>query len=477
MEHALKNNNRADTLGRMKTRHDVTGFENLHRHTDYSLLDGLATVREYAIRSNEINQKYLCITDHGVLGAIPQQISESDKHGLYPIFGCELYINRMQFKASCREESAAFRKQLSEPEQKRFDKSCHLLAIAYNATGYKNLVRLSSWGHIHGYYRRPRINWDILQEHKEGLIVTSTCAISEIATAFFTGGDDAGFSKVEEYKAAFGDKFYLEMMMLDFKDQKPYDAFLIRAHNRYNIPMIMTCDCHYCKREHSYNQRLMLMMQNDRTIHEIEALVASGAADDLFELQDQNQWMKSEEELNEKWESSDYSQIIDYDLFKQAKANTVKICELAKGVEMDRSIKLPQFPNDKNKLWELAQIGFKDRGLPDTKEYRDRLKEEYDLICEKEFASYFLIEKMMVDEAFAVAPKLYGFDDPSVARGPGRGSQCGSLLSYCLDLHDLEPIQHGLSFWRFLSPARGGRQMKLPFTQKPVSVEAASESS
>jgi hypothetical protein len=166
--------------------------------------------------------------------------------------------------------------------QKKFDKSCHLLGIAYNDVGYSNLVRLSSWAWIHGYYRRPRINHEVLMQYKEGIIFTSTCANSEIARAFFDRGEEAGYNILEKYMAMFGDKFYLELMMLDFKDQKPYDAFLIKAHDKYHIPLILTNDCHYCRKEHSHNQRLMLMQQNKKTLSGIQSLIESGK-EDLFD--------------------------------------------------------------------------------------------------------------------------------------------------------------------------------------------------
>ena len=458
--------------------HPVCGFEHLHRHSDFSLLDGFATVEEYCQRQKEIDQKFLCITDHGVMGAVPQQVKNSEKYNLYPLFGCELYVNSMQPKVETRAESAEFRKELGDPdakdkksktpEQAKFDKSNHLLAIAYTNEGYSNLVRLTSWGWIHGYYRRPRVNHDALNQYKEGIIFTSTCANSEIATAFFDGGDDAGFQMLERYIDMFGrDNFYLELMMLDFKLQKPYNEFLIRAYDKYGLQIILTQDCHYCRREHSHNQRLMLMQKNHRTIQEINALIESGEADDLFELQDENLWLKSEDELNAKWES-DYKDSIDYEIFKIAKANTVKLAERAKGVEIDRSIKLPKTPDADVHLWEEIKRGFIDRHCPKTNEYFSRIREEYDLICEKGFASYFIIQKMMTDEARNEGPKILGFGDGSECVGPGRGSACGSLVAYCLRLHDVEPIIHDLRFSRFLSPARGGKQMKIRHSLEPI---------
>lgn len=449
--------------------HPVMGYEHLHRHSDFSIQDGFARVSEYAEYQKEIDQKFLCITDHGVMGAIPQQIAESEKHNLFPMFGCELYVNPMQPKVRNRSESAEFRKSLSGDEvlQKKFDKSCHLLAIAYNDVGYSNLVRLSSWAWIHGYYRKPRVNHDALMQYKEGIIFTSTCANSEIARAFFAGGDAAGFEMVEKYMAMFGEFFYLELMMLDFKDQKPYDAFLIRAHDKYHIPLILTQDCHYCRKEHSHNQRLMLMQQNKKTLAEVQSMIDSGDADDLFELQDSNLWLKSEDELNIMWETK-FNDTIDYELFKQSKANTVKICELAKGVQIDREIKLPRIPDAEDALWEEIKRGFVKRQCPKTPVYFSRIREEYDLIKEKGFSSYFLIQKMMVDEARRKGPEILGFGDGSEAIGPGRGSVCGSLVAYCLRLHDVEPIIHDLRFSRFLSPARGGKQMRIRHTIDPL---------
>ena len=448
--------------------HPETGFEHVHRHSDFSRLDGFSTVQEYAERMKQINQKFLCITDHGVMGAVPQQVDQSEKHNLFPLFGCELYVNAMQPKVQTRYESAEFRKNLGdEVTQKKFDKSSHLLAIAYTDEGYKNLVRLTSWAWIHGYYRRPRVNHEALLEHKEGIIFTSTCGNSEIANALFNEGEDAAFQMLEKYMKMFAPHFYLELMMLDWNKQKPYDVFLLKAHDKYGLPLIMTQDCHYCLQEHSHNQRLMLMQQNRRTIQEINAMIEAGEAEDLFELQDSNLWLKSEDELNAKWEV-DYRDIIDYELYKQSKENTIALCEKAKGVQIDRTIKLPKVPDADVMLMEETKKGFVARHCPRTPEYAKRIREELDLICEKGFASYFLVQKMMTDAAREEGPKIIGFGDGSEAVGPGRGSQCGSLVAYCLRLHDVEPIIHDLRFSRFLSPARGGKQQKIRHSFEPI---------
>ena len=434
------------------------GFEHLHRHCSYSLLDGYGLVDEYAEYSKEVNQKFLCITDHGTMASVPSQIKAAEEHGLTPVFGCEMYMNPLQFEAQSREENAEFRKNLPPDKQKIFDKPMHLLGIAISNEGYKNLVKLTSWGWIHGFYKKPRVSHEMLKKHKEGIIFTSTCGNSEIAWTFFNFGEEAAFEVVKKYKEWFGENFYLELMMLDWKMQTPYNEFLIRAHNKFNIPFIISQDCHYCKKEHSLNQRLTLMVNNKRTLNDIQALIDSGEAEDIFELQDKNLWMKSEDEMDEKWEK-DHSESIDYEIYKQAKANTVKICQMAANVQIDRTLKIPSFPNDKVKLMDLIQLGIKERNMPKTTEYMKRIKEEYEVICDKGFASYFLMDRMIVEEAFRVCKEICGFEDSSIARG-GRGSVGGSLIAYLLDLHDLDPVKHDLYFSRFLSRARGGKQMR-----------------
>ena len=441
----------------------IVGFEHLHLHSDFSVLDGYSTAFEYAKRAKEINQNFLCITDHGSLGGIPRQIQACEKYGIHPIFGCELYINPLQPTLNIGQKASEVTGDMSPEERKKFKKSYHLLAIAYNQEGYKNLVNLSSAGWTKGFYYKPRINYELLQKHKEGLIFTSCCYNSEIGQAFDRGGEEEGFKMIEKYINFFGkDKFYLEIMLLDFSKQKPYNQFIIKAHEKYGLPLNLANDTHYCQKDDSKMQRLMLMIQTKKTLKEIEEKKAEDETADLFELQDQNLWMKSEEELNQKW-LSDYRDDIPYELFEQAKINTTKIAQLSKGVELDRSIKLPYIPEAEEKLLEEIQIGFNYRRLPKNQKYIDRIKEEYKLICQKGFASYFLIQKMMTDEARRICPKLLGYGDGSEAVGCGRGSAVGSLVCYCLRITDVNPIEHDLLFSRFLSPSRGGKQMKLRY--------------
>ncbi len=447
---------------------EIVGFEHLHLHTDFSVLDGYMTPQEGAKRAKEINQNFFCVTDHGSMGAVPRQIQACEQFGREPIFGCELYVSPLQPQLKDGETMSSYTQNMSPEERKKLGKSYHLLALATSPKGYSNLVNLSSLAWTNGFYRKPRVNHDLLIKYKEDLIFTSCCYNSEIGQAFDQGGDDAGFSMIEKYIEMFGkDNFYLEIMLLDFNKQKPYNQFIIRSHDRYGIPVILTQDCHYSQKEDSNMQRLMLMVQTRKTIKEIQEKLQKEDASDLFELQDSNLWMKSEEELNEKWEK-DYKDTIPFEFFQEAKKNTVKIAERAKGVKLDRSIKLPYIANADEKLLEYISIGFKKRRLPKNSTYISRIKEEYDLICQKGFSSYFIIQKMMTDEARRVSKELLGYGDGSQAVGPGRGSAVGALTCYCLGITDVDPIEHDLLFSRFLSPARGGKQMKLRFSIDPI---------
>lgn len=450
---------------------DVMGFEHIHRHTDGSVLDGFATVNEYAEYSSSVNQKYLCITDHGMMSAVPDQIRESEKHNLTPLFGCELYVNQMQPTINNDEEYKKVVDGCNDKDKAILKKSCHLLAVAYNDIGYSNLVRLSTWSHAHGiggHPRKPRVTHEQLMKHKEGILFTSCCYLSEIGYAFDRGGAELAEEMLCKYMAMFGSNYYLEIMLLDFKKQKPYDKFIVDMHAKYHVPLILTNDAHYTRKEDSKNQQYMLMTRNKNTLADIEKAMAQGDAEDkFFELQDKNLWMKSEDELNEKW-FSDYREIVPYELFCDSKANTIKFCERAKNVKIDRSIKLPEIPDAEAKLWEALEKGMMWRGLRGKPEYEKRIKDEYDLLCRKRFCSYFLITKMFVDEARRICPKILGWGTGEEAINVGRGSAAGFLSCYLLGITDADPIYHKLIPERFLSDGRGGRQIKLRFKKEPL---------
>lgn len=443
------------------------GFEHLHLHTDYSLLDGFGQCEEYAGHWHN-HGNFLCVSDHGMMGAVPRQIkaceSVNDKHGknkLTPLFACELYVNKAHFEATPTEESRKAFVERLDPEQLADFKvrGNHLLAIAITNEGYKNLVRLCSWGHLNGFYGRPRVNYEVLKAHKAGLVFTSCCYASEIGRTFDTKGEEAAEETLKVYMEMFRGQFYLEIMMLDFPKQKPYDKFIIKMKEKYSLPIILSQDVHYCKQEDSHYQRLMLMVQTKRTLPELEKAMKENEFQDFFELQDRNLWMKSEEELNSFW-AEKYTDTIPLEIFEEAKKTTVDICRSA-NVTIDRSIKFPTFPDEGPRLLELIVKSCQKRHITLNKEYKKRLYEEYDIITRKGFASYFIVQKMMADEARRIMPELILGGNGREAIGPGRGSGAGSLILYLLGVTDVDPIKHGLLFSRFLSEARGGKQIKL----------------
>ena len=267
-----------------------------------------------------------------MMSAIPKQIKQCEINKLTPIFGIELYCNPLQVEYDNDKEFKTYIKSLNPTQQKILRKSYHLLAIAYTEEGYQNLVTLSSLAWIKGFYYHARVNHEQLIKYKNGIIFTSCCYAGEIGQAFDKGGEEAGFAMIEKYMAMFGENFKLEIMLLDFAKQKPYNKFIIKAHLKYGIPLEISNDCHYCEAGDSIYQQLMLMIQTKRTIAEIEHKIQEAGEQDLFELQDKNLSMKTEDEINAKWEK-DYSDILDYDLFVQAKLNTVKICEQAGNIK------------------------------------------------------------------------------------------------------------------------------------------------
>jgi DNA polymerase-3 subunit alpha len=209
------------------------------------------------------------------------------------------------------------------------------------------------------------------------------------------------------------------------------------------------------------------MVQTKKTLADIDKAMSENDMQDFFELQDANLWMKSEEELNEKWEK-DYRDTIPYEVFCEAKRETVRVCQRAKGVKIDRTIKFPEFPDADDQLWDKIKIGLKFRGFTGNvpKNYSDRIREEYSLVCRKGFSTYFLIQQKMTNEARRACPEILGWGDGSEALGCGRGSAPGSLICFLLGITDVDPIEEDLLFSRFLSESRGGRMMKLEFDEE-----------
>jgi DNA polymerase-3 subunit alpha len=423
---------------------EITGFEHLHLHSaEASILDAVGFCHQYAEKAKKNNHQYLCLSDHGSMAAVPSQLRACDKFGTKPVIACEIYIQRAHNPDTFAD--------LPPEERVKIKKSYHLLLIAASNVGYSNLVQITSFAEIHGFYYKPRVNWDVLKKFSEGLIVGSCCIMGEVGQAFVNHGEDAAEAMILDYRSVFGDNYYLEMMMIDYAPQRAFNQFLVKMHLKHNIHMVLTNDVHYVDQQDHEAQTNLLLVQSKRTRAELDKLVAAG--NDMFEVQDKQIYFKNEQQLNEKWEN-DFSDIIPLDIYQEAKRNTVRICQMAEGVRIDRSIKLPEIPDADEKLKEAIKVGFKKRNLPNTTEYKKRIAEEYDLITRKGFSSYFLIQQQVIDEARRYCRDVLGTSETN-AINPGRGSAASSLVLYTMGITDIDSVHHGLLFSRFLSEARG----------------------
>lgn len=411
-------------------------FIHLHLHTDYSLLDGFGMVEEYVNKCIEFEMEYFCVTDHGMGAAIPRQIEVCKEKNIIPIFGSELYVNNFHHLVPQFSD-------LDDDMKLKVRKNNHLLIIAKNNIGYNNLINLISSGWIDGFYYRPRVSFEKIKDNHEGLICTTACIGSEFNRMIFDENYKDLDVLIKNYKDVFGDDFYWELELHDMKEQKLANKIGLKIAEKYNIQLIVTNDVHYCEADDAENQNLMINL--DRY---------SSSSNKNFDFHTDQLWFKSENEMDESWDKF-HKDIIPFDLYTEAKNNTIKICKSCL-VDVDTSPKFPQIDNDKELLLKYCMEGMKKRNLINDNIYKERLKREYKLICDKGYESYFLIVKNVVDFC----------KKNNHAVGPGRGSAAGSLLSYLLGITQVDPIKHGLIFERFLNPARGGKFAKLQFSKK-----------
>lgn len=397
-------------------------FVHLHVHSEYSLLDGAARIKEMAATAAGLGMKSLALTDHGVMyGAIPFY-KACKEHGIKPIIGMEAYIT-----AGSRHDKT------SRKEQPTY----HLTLLAKNETGYRNLMKLTSIGHLEGFYYRPRIDFEALSEHAEGLICLSGCMSSELSRQLLDDRNEDAIATALRYRDLFGEDYYLELQDHGILDQKKISAGVLRIAEETGIPLAATNDSHYlCEDDHSL-QDVLLCIGTGKTIDDPDRLKIS--TNQLF--------LKSGEDMAA--------------LFRhvpEAIANTVKIADSCfLELEFGRHI-LPQFsplPSGSSAsqfLRELCDQGLASRytGSSDWEDelFRraaiDRLQYELKVIGEMGFDDYFLIVWDFIRFAH----------EQSIVTGPGRGSSAGSLVAYVLQITDVDPLKHKLLFERFLNPER-----------------------
>ncbi len=380
----------------------------LHVHTDGSTLDGMCDIKKLVKRAKELNMSAIAITDHARMVKAFEFQEECLKEGIKPIIGCEFY--------------------LGEPESKD---NYHLICLAKNKTGLKNLYKLNTFAYMKNFYRHPRITWDKLFEHKEGLIVTTACVGS-----YFSSMDEPAEHQIVNLNSIFGDDFYLELQSNDIPMQAEYNKFLIDMSKKYNIKTIVTCDVHYINKEDFDAHDTYLCMQVKK------------------KKQDNNRFKFSCNDFYLKDSLDCISKLIDMGIDSHealiAVKNTHEIADKVEAPLIETGINhMPRF-NNLSESEEIKLLGehlnkkFPTRYSWDNKEAIDRVFYELKVINQKGYAGYFLI----VEDFIEYAKKN------NILTGPGRGSAAGSIIAYILGITNVDPLKYGLLFERMLNPDR-----------------------
>ena len=389
-------------------------FVHLHVHTEYSLLDGACRTDRLAKRAKELGQTALAVTDHGVMYGAVAFYKACREAGVKPIIGCEVYV--------------APRSRLDR-EHGLDNEYSHLILLCKNETGYRNLCYLVSAGFTEGFYIRPRIDWPLLHEHAEGLVCLSGCLAGYIPQAILRGDYEAAKARALELRELFGeDSFYLEIQDHGIADERRAAQGMIRLHKETGIPLALTNDAHYINKEDAYYQDVLMCIQTGKTVDEPNRM--------RFETEEF--YLKSEAEMRALFPE-----------LPEAADNTARIAELCSFDFEFGNYKLPRFklPAGESDSWDylkkLCEKGFAER-FPTRPEIHKQLEYELDMIHRMGFVDYFLIVSDFIGYA-----KRNG-----IPVGPGRGSAAGSVVSYCLHITDVDPIQYSLFFERFLNPER-----------------------
>ncbi len=399
-------------------------FVHLHLHSEYSLLDGACRIADIPDRLRECGQDAVAITDHGNMYGVIEFYKTCKKAGIKPIIGCEVYVAT----------SSRFDK------RNNTDSYYHLVLLCKNMTGYKNLIRLVSFGYTEGFYSKPRIDEDLLRTHSDGLIALSACLSGKIPRLLSVGDYESAKKTALDYAEMFGrDNFYIELQDHGTEETRQIMPLLVGLAEETGLPMVATNDCHYLRRQDSEIQQVLMCIQTNTTLDSSNK--PTFGVDDYY--------IKTTDEMKRIY--GGYSGAIE---------NTVKIAEMCQ-LELDfDKVFLPKFPCPDGKgaeeyLRELTLAGlergqknghlvFGNESHNDEKAYRERIDYELSVINTMGYADYFLIVQDYVGFAKSAG----------IPVGPGRGSGAGSLVAYLLGITDIDSIKFDLLFERFLNPER-----------------------
>ena len=391
-------------------------FVHLHNHSEYSLLDGACRIDRMLARAKEFRMPALAITDHGNMFGAIEFYAKARELGVKPIVGMETYVTRGS--------------RLERAEGKGWEGLYHLVLLARNVEGYRNLMKLSTKAYLEGFYYRPRIDAEILREHAGGLLATTACLRGEPAQHVLAGNTDAARESIVGLLEVFGDgNVYLEVHNHGLREEAIVREAYATLGRELSVPLVAANDCHYLTREAAPAHDVLLCIQTGKEIDDPNRL---RMPNDEF-------YFKSPDEMRELFAD-----------LPEAYENTIEIAEKCSlSLEFD-SIHMPRFPlpegysDPSEHLAALAREGLAERYDPVTPEAEARLEGELELISEMGFSGYFLIVHDFIHEA-----KRRG-----IPVGPGRGSAAASIVSYTLGITELDPLHYGLVFERFLNPAR-----------------------
>ncbi len=395
----------------------MADFVHLHLHTQYSLLDGAIRLKDLMEQAKLFELPAVAMTDHGNLFGVLEFYELAHSYGIKPIIGCEVYLAKDHKKKAGKE------------------KLHHLVLLAKNEIGYRNLLKLVSISYMEGFYYKPRLDKNLLAQYSQGLIALSACLHGELPDLILQGNETTAEKTLKEYLDIFGKgNFYLEIQTNGIPEQEVANKGLIKLAKRYDIPLVATNDCHYLRKEDAFAHEILLCIQTGKNIHDKNRMRFS--TDEFY--------FKSPEEMK-----------LAFKEVPEAIKNTLEVAEKCNLEIPMGSYHFPIFPVPEGETLESylrnqAYEGLK-RKLKQGKvrpelhsTYFDRLEYELKVICEMGFAGYFLI----VADFIGYAKKK------GIPVGPGRGSAAGSLVAYALNITEIDPLPYGLLFERFLNPER-----------------------
>ena len=390
-------------------------FVHLHVHSEYSLLDGANRIKDLPVRAKELGMDAMAITDHGVMFGVIDFYKACKANGIKPIIGCEVYVAP---------------RTMSDKDPVLDSKYNHLILLAKDNEGYKNLTKLVSLGFTDGFYYKPRIDKETLEKYHEGLICSSACLAGEIASKIANGDISGAKESAIWFKNLFGEDYYLEIQNNGVKEQVMVNQKLVEMARELDIPLLATNDSHYLRKEDAYNHEVLLCIQTGKKMSD----------EDRMRFESDELYIKSQEEMIEYFKN-----------VPDAIENTIKVAqkcnvEFEFGHTILPNYEVPkEFETHFDYLKKLTDDGIRKRyGDNPPKEIWDREGYELDVINKMGYTDYFLI----------VWDYVHFAKSNNIPVGPGRGSGAGSIVAYAIEITDIDPIKYGLIFERFLNPER-----------------------